>query len=72
MMAYVNPDEKVYVTWYTPDKQELIEEHGYRLDGRMPIKVPYAMPDPMQRMWLIKNLPKPDDEEQFSFDENSE
>ncbi|HUU29456.1 MAG TPA: hypothetical protein VM123_16765 [archaeon] len=70
VMAFVNPDERVFVTWYTPDKQETLEGCGYKMEGRLPIKVPYAMQDPSQRSWLMENLPGPDDEENISVDEN--
>jgi hypothetical protein len=70
VMAFVNPDERVFVTWYTPDKQETLEDCGYKMEGRLPIKVPYAMQDPSQRSWLMENLPGPDDEEKISVDEN--
>ncbi|MBW7997013.1 MAG: hypothetical protein FVQ81_10695 [Candidatus Glassbacteria bacterium] len=70
VMAFVLPDERVMVTWYTPEKQELLEANGYSLEGRMPIKVPFAMPDPKQRMWLVDHLPDPDEEETFSMEEN--
>jgi hypothetical protein len=71
VLAFVQPDERVIVSWYTPDKQEALENCGYKLEGRIPIKVPYAMPDPIQRQWLLGNLPEPDDEEQISVEENA-
>lgn len=70
VLAFVSPDERVYVTWYTGDKQESLEDCGYRLEGRLPIKVPYAMPDPEQRKWLMEKLPAPDDDESISVNEN--
>ena len=72
VMAWVAPDERVYVSWYTPNKQEDLEECGYKLEGYMPIKVPYAMADMKQRRWLMENLPEADDDEQISVDENGE
>ena len=72
VFAFVGPDERVLVGWYTPDKQEALEECGYKLAGRLPIKVPYAMPDPEQRRWLRENLPEPDEEEAISVEENAE
>ena len=72
VLAFVNPDERVYISWYTPDKQELLETKGYKMEGRLPIKVPHAMPDPKERIWLLKNLPEPDEEELFSVNENAE
>jgi len=72
VLAFVQPDERVFVSWYTPDKQEALEDCGYKLEGRITIKVPYAMPDPDQRQWLVENLPEPDDEEQISVNENAE
>ncbi|MEA1996679.1 MAG: hypothetical protein U9N45_03535, partial [Gemmatimonadota bacterium] len=72
VLAFINPDKRVFVSWYTPDKQETLEECGYNTDGRLPIKVPYAMPETVQREWLMKNLPEPDEEELISVDENAE
>jgi len=72
VLAFVQPDERVFVSWYTPDKQEALENCGYKLEGRITIKVPYAMPDSNQRQWLLDNLPDPDDEEQISVEENAE
>lgn len=72
VLAFVQPDERIIVSWYTPDKQETLENCGYKLKGRIPIKVPHAMPDPSQRRWLLDNLPKPDDEEKISVEENAE
>ena len=72
VLAFVQPDERVFVSWYTPDKQEALEDCGYKEAGRIPIKVPHAMPEPDQRQWLVQNLPEPDDEEQISADENEE
>jgi len=72
VLAFVQPDERVFVSWYTPDKQEALENCGYKLEGRITIKVPYAMAEPKQRQWLLDNLPDPDDEEQISVEENAE
>ena len=72
VLAFVLPDERVLVSWYTPQKQEALEDCGYKLEGRLPIKVPYAMPDSAQRKWLIENLPEPDEEEAISMEENAE
>ena len=70
VMAFVCPDERVFVTWFTPDKQQALEDCGYKEEGYMPIKVPYAMQDSEQRDWLIENLPEADEEEEFSVSEN--
>ena len=72
VMAFVMADERVMITWYTPEKQDQLEKCGFSAEGRMPIKVPYAMPDPEQRMWLLENLPEPDEEEEISVEENEE
>lgn len=72
VLAWVAPDERVFIAWYTTEKQEALEDCGYKLEGYMPIKVPYAMADIRQRRWLLEHLPEPDDEEQISVDENAE
>ncbi len=72
VLAFVMADERVMVTWYTPEKQEQLEQSGFTAEGRLPIKVPYAMPDPQQRLWLMENLPEPDEEEEISVEENDE
>ncbi len=72
VLAWVAPDERVHVTWYTPEKQEALEECGYKLEGYMPIKVPHAVADAKERRWLMESLPKANDEEQISVDENAE
>ncbi len=72
VLAVVAPDERVFVTWYTPDKQEALEELGYRLEGRLPIKVPSAMPNPQQRQWLLAHLPDANEDEALSVEENGE
>ena len=71
VLAFVQPDESTFVTWLTDEKQEILEDCGYKLEGYMPIKVPYAMPDDEQRQWLQYNLPEPDEEEQLSVDKNA-
>jgi hypothetical protein len=72
VMAFVVADERVMVTWYTPDKQDQLEKCGFTAEGRLPIKVPYAMRDPQQREWLMNNLPETDEEEEISVEENDE
>jgi len=72
VFAFVLPSERVMISWYTPQKQEALEECGYKMEGRLPIKVPYAMPDSAQRKWLVGHLPKPDQEEEISVEENAE
>lgn len=72
VLAWVAPDERVQVTWYTPEKQETLEECGYKLEGYMPIKVPHAVADIKERRWLMENLPNANDDEQISVDENAE
>ncbi len=72
VMAFVMADERVMVTWYTPEKQEQLELCGFTAEGRLPIKVPYAMPESGQRSWLMENLPEPDEEEEISVEENEE
>ncbi|MBN2288327.1 MAG: hypothetical protein JXQ83_03270 [Candidatus Glassbacteria bacterium] len=71
VLAFVRPDEKTYVTWYTEEKQETLEDCGYKQEGYMPIKVPYAMQDETQRQWLLVSLPEPDEEEKLSEEENA-
>ena len=72
VMAFVVADERVMVTWYTPDKQDQLEKWGVTAEGRLPIKGPYAMRDPQQREWLMNNLPETDEEEEISVEENDE
>jgi len=71
VLAFVQPDERTYVTWYSEEKEEILEECGYKLEGYMPIKVPYAMPEADQHKWLLDNLPSPDEEEEPSLEENA-
>ena len=71
VLAFVCPDERVFVTWFTPEKQQILEDCGYKEEGYMPIKVPYAMQDKDQRGWLIENLPEADEDEEFSLTENA-
>ncbi len=71
VLAFVQPDERTFVTWYTEEKQEKLEDCGYQLEGYMPIKVPYAMAEKSQRQWLLEYLPEPDGEEKISMEENA-
>jgi hypothetical protein len=72
VLAFVLPDDRTLVTWFTEEKQEILEECGYKLEGYMPIKVPYAIAEAVQRQWLLENLPEADEEEELSVEENAE
>ena len=72
VLGFVGADERVMVSWYTPDKQDQLEQSGFTAEGRLPIKVPYAMSDSQQQMWLVDHLPEPDEEEEISVEENNE
>ena len=71
VLAFVQPDKRTFVTWYTEEKQETLEDCGYKLEGYMPIKVPYAQAEESQRQWLLEYLPEPDEEEKISMEENA-
>ncbi|MCE5271828.1 hypothetical protein LLH00_11155 [bacterium] len=72
VLAWVGPDERVFITWYTPDKQETLEDCGYKLEGYMPIKVPHATAELKERRWLLEKLPEANEDEKISVDENAE
>jgi len=72
VLAWVGPDDRVFITWYAPEKQETLEDCGYKLEGYMPIKVPHATSELKERRWLLEKLPEPNEEEQISVDENAE
>ena len=71
VLAFVMPDERTFVAWFTEEKQEKLENCGYKLEGYMPIKVPYAVAEESQRQWLLDNLHEPDEEEELSVQENA-